>query len=94
MKDEGITDLYITKDKDERTIITKQDFKDARRINIDAAHAANNQAKYKPQLLQKSKNIYYVLATTVCKLVHKFTNNNQQVRFRHKPTMERFHKME
>ena len=94
MKNEGIIDLYITKVEDERTAIAKQDRKDARRINIDAVYAANHQAKTKPQLLQQGKNIGYVLATTVCKVVHKFTNNNQQVRFRHKPTVTRFHNKE
>ena len=34
------------------------------------------------------------MATTVRKLVHKFTNNNQQVRFRHKSTVTRFHNEE
>ena len=56
--------------------------------------ASNHQVKSKLQLLQQGKNIVYVLATTVRKLVRKFTNNNQQVRFRHKPTVARFHKME
>ena len=28
------------------------------------------------------------------KLVHKFTKNNQQVKFRHKPTVARFHNEE
>ena len=94
MKDEGIIDLYITKDEDERTAIAKQDFNDTRRITIDAAHAANHQAKVEPHLLQQGKNIGYVFSTTVRKLVRKFTNNNQKVRFRHKPTVARFHKKE
>ena len=94
MKDEGIIDLYITKAEDERTAIAKQDLNDARRITVDAAHAANYQAKVKPQLLQKVKNIGYFLAATVRKLVHKFTNNNQQIIFRHKPTVARFHNKE
>ena len=94
MKNEGIIDLYITKAEDERTAIAKQDLKDARRITIDTSHAANHQAKAKPQLLHQGKNIGYFLATTVRKLVHKFTNNNQQVRFRHKPTVTRFHNKE
>ena len=94
MKDEGIVDLYITKAKDERTAIAKQDFKDARRIAIDAAHASNHQAKAKPELLQQSKNIGYALATTVRKLVCKLTHNNQQVRFKYKLTVARFHKKE
>ena len=94
MKDEGIIDLYITKAEDERTAIEKKDFKDARRITIETAHTAKHQDKAKPQIIQQGKKIGYVLATTVWKLVHKFTNNNQQVRFRHKPTMARLHKME
>ena len=94
MKDEGIIDLYITKAEDERTAIVKQDHRDARRITIDTAHAAYHRSRSKPQLLQQGKNIGYVLATTVQKLVRKFTNNNQQVRFRHKPTVARFHKTE
>ena len=91
MNDEGIIDLYITKAKDERTATAKQDFKNARRITIDAFHAANHQAKVKPELLQQVKNIGYALATTVRKLVRKFTHNNQQVIFAHTPT---FHKKE
>ena len=87
MKDEGIINLYITKSEDEHTVIATKQLKDVRRITIDASHAANHQAKAKPQLLQKGKNIGYVLAITVRKLVHKVTNNNQQVRFRHKPTV-------
>ena len=94
MKDEGIINLYITKAKEECTDIAKQELKDARRITIDTSHTANHQAKAKPQLLQQGKKIGYVLAITVCKLVHKFTNNDQQVRFRHKPTVTRFHNKE
>ena len=94
IKDEGIINLYITKAEDERTAIAKHDFKDMRRITIDAAHASNHQVKAKPQLLMQGKNIGYLLDTTVRKLVRKFINNNQQVRFRHKPTLTRFHKME
>ena len=94
MKDEGIINLYITKAKYEPTSIEKQDFKDARRITIDAAHTSNHQAKSKPELLQQGKNIGYAFATTVRKLVPKFTHNNQQVRFKHKPTVARSHKKE
>ena len=60
MKDEGIINLSITKAENERNAIEKQDLKDTRRITIDTAHAANHQAKAKPQLLQQSKNIGYV----------------------------------
>ena len=94
MKDEGIINLYITKDKDEHNAIVKQDFKNTRRITIDSSHAANHQAKAKTELLQKGKNIGYALATTVRMLVRKFTHNNQQVRFAHKPTAARFNKKE
>ena len=94
MKDEGIIDLYITKAEDERTAIAKQDRKDASLITIYIAHAAYHLSRSKPQLLHQGKNIGYVLAKTVCKLVHKFTNNNQQVRFRHRPTVTRFHNEE
>ena len=46
------------------------------------------------ELLQQGKNIGYALATTVRKLVRKFTHKNQQVRFAQKPTVARFHKQE
>ena len=91
MKDEGIIDSYITKAEDEHTAMSKQDCKGARRITIDTAHAAYPQVRYKPQLIQQVKNIGYVLATTVRKLVNNFTNNNQQLRFRHTPNVTRFH---
>ena len=94
MKDEGIIDAYITKAEDERTAISKQNCKDARRITIDTAHAAYHQARATPPLIQKGKNIGYVLATTVRKLVHNLKNKNQQVRFRTKPTVMRFHNEE
>ena len=94
MKDEGIIDLNITKVEDEHTEIAKQYHKDVSRITIDTAHAAYHRATAKPQLLQQGKNIGYVLATTVCKLLQKFTNNNQQVRFRHKPTVTWLHNEE
>ena len=94
MKYEDIIDLYINKKEYERTAIEKQDQKDARHITIDTAHTAYHQTTAKPHLLQQGKNIGYLLATTVCKLVHKFTKNNQQVRFRHKPTVTRFHNEE
>ena len=48
MKDEGIINIYIIQAKDERTAIAKQYFKDVRRITVNAAHAANHQAKAKP----------------------------------------------
>ena len=94
MKDEGIIDAYITKAEDERTATAKQDYKDARRITIDTAHADYPQARAKPQLVQQGKNIGYVLATIVHKLVHNFTNNNQQVRSQRTPTVTRFHNKE
>ena len=87
MNDDGIINLYITKAEDERTAISKQDFKNARRITIDAAHAANKKIKSKPALLQKGKNVGYALATTVRRMVCKFTCDNQKVRFTHKPTV-------
>ena len=94
MKDEGIIDSYITKAENERTAMAKQDCKDARRVTIDTAHSDYHQAISKPQFIQQVMNVGYVLATTVCKLVHNFTNNNQQVRSRHKPTVIRFHNEE
>ena len=94
MKYEGIIDSYITKAEDERTAMAKQDCKGATRINIDTSHTAYHQSRAKPQLIQQGKNIGYVLATTVRKLFHNFTNNNQQVRFRHKSTVTRFHNKE
>ena len=94
MNDEDIVDMYIKKAEYERTAIVKQYFKNTRRITIDAAHTANHQAKSKPGLPQQGKKIGYALATTVRKLVRKFTHNNQQVRFAHKPTVARFHKQE
>ena len=51
MNRERIIAPYITKDEDERTDIAKQDFKNARCINIDASHTVNQQAKAKPELL-------------------------------------------
>ena len=94
MNDDGIIDRYITKAEDERTAIAKKDFRNARRIIIDAAHAANHQTKSKPEKLQKGNDLGYALATTVCRLVRKFTRNNQPVRFAHKTTVARFHKKE
>ena len=94
MKDEGIVDSYTTKAEDECTAMAKQDCKDTRRITIDISHAAYPWARAKPQLIQQGKNIGYVLAATVRKLVQNFTNNNQQVRFRCTPTVTRFHKEE
>ena len=90
MKDEGIIDSYITKAEDERTTIAKQDRKYVRRITIYTAHMDYNRATVKPQLIQQGNNIGYALATDVRKLVHKFKNNNQQVRFRYKPTVTQF----
>ena len=77
MNYDGIIDLYITKAKYERTSIAKQDFKNARRITTDAAHAANHQTKSRPDMLQQVKNVGYALATTVRRLVRKFTRDNQ-----------------
>ena len=69
MKYEGIIDSYINNAEDERTAMAKQDCKDARRITIDTAHAAYHRVKAKQQLIQQGKNIGYVLATTVRKVV-------------------------
>ena len=88
----GIIDLYINKAKDERTVMAKNNFKNARRITINAAHAATSKPKPKPDLLQQGKNVGYALSTTVRRLVRKFKRNNQQVRFVIKPTVARFHK--
>ena len=94
MKDEGIIDSYITKAEDERTAMEKQDCKDARRITIDTPHSSYPRSRAKPKLIHQGKNIGCVLATTVRKSVLNFTNNNKQVRFRHKPTVTRFHNKE
>ena len=79
MNDNGIIDLYITKAEHERTAIAKQDFNNARRITIDAAHAATSQIKPKPAILQQGKNVGYALVTTVRRMVQKLTGDNQQV---------------
>ena len=76
INDDGIIDLYITKSEDERTAIAKQDFKNVRRITINSAHTSNNQIKSKPELLQQGKKVGYALATTVRRMVRKFTRNN------------------
>ena len=76
MNNDGIINLYITKAEDERTAITKQDFKNARRITIDTSHADNHQTKSKPALLQRGNNVGYALATIVRRLVRKCTRNN------------------
>ena len=94
INNEVIIDMYITKAEDELTAIEKQDFKNARRITIDASHAANHQTKDKPELPQQGKNMGYSLATILRKLARKFTHNNKQVIFAHKPTVARFHKKE
>ena len=94
INDDGIIDQYIIKAEDELTSIAKQDFRNARRITINSAHSANHQTKPKPELIQQGKNVGYALDTTVRRLVQKFTRNNQQVRFAHKPTVARFHKKE
>ena len=52
INNEGIIDMYITKAEDELTAIEKQDFKNARRITINASHAANHLTKDKPELPQ------------------------------------------
>ena len=74
--------------------MSKSDCKDARRITIDTAHTAYPRARSKPKLIQQGKNIDYVLATNVRKLVHNFTNNNQKVRFRRMPTAPHFQNKE
>ena len=94
MNDNGIINRYITKAEDERTAIAKKDFENVRRITIDASHASKHQTKAKPELLQQGNNAGYALATTVHRMVRKFTHNNQKVRFMHKPTVARLHKKE
>ena len=94
MNDNGIIDLHINKDKYERTAIAKKDLKNARRVTIVAAHAATNQIKPNPAILQQGKDMGCALATTVRRLVRKFTRDNQKVRFAHKPNVARFHNKE
>ena len=50
---DGINDLYINKAEDERTIMATRDYKDSRRVTIDAAHAATR--KPKPTILKKGR---------------------------------------
>ena len=94
MNDNGIINFYITKAEEKRAAILKQYFKNARRVTIDAAHAATNQIKPKLALLQQGKNVGYALAPIVHRLVRKSTRENQQVRSAYKPTVARFHKKE
>ena len=88
MNDNNIIDLYINKAEDERTVMAKNNSKNARRVTIDAAHAATSKPNPKHDLLQKVKNSGYTILTTVRRLVQKLKRNNQQVRFSSKPTVE------
>ena len=92
MNNNNIIDLYINKAEDERTVMKKNNFKNARRVTIDAANTATSKPKLKSDLLQQGKNVGYPLSTTVHRLVRKFKRNNQQVRFAIKPTVARLHK--
>ena len=92
MNDNDIIDLYINKAKDERTVMGKNDLKNARRVTIDAAHAATGKPKPNNNLLQQGKNVGYAISTIVRRLLQNFKHNNQQVRFANKPTVARFHK--
>ena len=51
MNDDGIINRYITNAEDKRNVTATQDFRNARRITIDAAHASNHQTKSKPEIL-------------------------------------------
>ena len=61
MKDNNIISLYINKAEDERTVMEKNNLKNARRITIDASHTATGKTKPKHDLLQQSKNVGYAL---------------------------------
>ena len=88
MNDNSILDLYINKAEAELTVMGQMNFKNARRVTIDAAHAATSKPNPKHDLLQKGKNAGYTILTTVRRLVQKIKRNNQQVRFSSKPTVE------
>ena len=92
MNDNEIIDLYINKVVDERTITAKNNFKNARHVAINTAHAATSKLKQKHELLQQGKNVGYALSTTVRRLVNKFKRNNQQVGFSSNTTVARFYK--
>ena len=91
MNNNDIIKFYINKAKDERTVMAKNNFKDAMRVKIDAAHAATRKPKPKHDLLQQVKNIGYKISTTVHRLVQSFKHKNQQVRFGNNQTVARFH---
>ena len=61
MNDNAIVDLYINKVEDERTIMAKNNFKNVKRVTIDAAHADTSKPKPKHDLLQQVKNVGYEL---------------------------------
>ena len=57
MNDNSIIDLYINNAEDERTVMGKINFKNTRRVTIDAAHTATSKPKLKSDLLQQGKNV-------------------------------------
>ena len=61
MNENGIINLYINKAEDERTVMAKNNFKNARRFTIDVDHAATRKPKPKPDLLQQGNNFGYAL---------------------------------
>ena len=94
MNDNNIIDLYINKAKDERTVMAKNNLKNARPVTIDTSHAATGKTNPKHDLLQQGNNVFYAPSTTVRKIVHRFKRNNQQVIFYSKPTVARFYKID
>ena len=91
MNNNNIIELYINKAEDERTVMKKNNFKNARRVTIDTAPAATGKPNLKHDLLQQGNHIGYALSTTVRRLVHRFKRNNQQVKFASKPIVARFY---
>ena len=71
MNNSDIIKFYINKAEDERTVMAKNNFKDAMRVKIDAAHAATRKPKPKHDILQQGKNVGYDISTTVRRLVRK-----------------------
>ena len=48
MNNHGIINLYINKAKDERTVMAKNNFNNARRITIYASHTSTRKPKPNP----------------------------------------------
>ena len=92
--DDEITNAVIAISEDERTVISKNDITNLRRVAIDSSHTATDKTKTdktKITLLQRRRNMGQSFSTAARHLLHSIKRDSKHMQFNRKPTISTFY---